>query len=400
LNPAFSALWSGGLISLLGDRIHQIALAFLAYNLTDSPIAVGAVFAAAALPNLLFSPVAGTLVDRWDHQEVLVVSDLLRGALVLLIPIAAVVNLLLVYPLVFLVTTVSIFFRPARVAMIPRLVREDELLTANSATWISETFADIAGYALAGLFVSLLGSSFALAFWIDAASYVASAILVWSIVVPPIRRSGAFVEPEVPNLVAEMKAGWRFLRGEATLLANTVLATVAQFTIGILVALTPIYASEAIDRGSLSPESAYAFLEAGIGVGNLVGGFAIGLVGATLARGRLVVGGYIAWGLCVALLGLTGNLGLAIGFVVGSGIANMVFVIPSQTLFQERTPPELMGRVLGFRFGLVFGSMTIAMAVGGVLGELFGSAAVIGLFGAVTMLAGIAGAFVPAVRDA
>jgi MFS family permease len=400
LNPAFSALWSGGLISLLGDRIHQIALAFLAYNVANSPIAVGAIFAAAALPNLLFSPVAGALVDRWDHQEVLVVSDLLRAALVLLIPIAAVVNLLLVYPLVFLVTTVSIFFRPARVAMTPRLVRDDELLTANSATWISETLADVAGYPLAGLFVGLLGTSFALAFWIDAASYLASAILVWSIVVPPLRRSGTVAEPAVPNLVEEMKTGWRFLRRDKTLLANTLLATVAQFTIGILVALTAVYASEVIARGPFTKESAYAFLEAGIGIGNLVGGFVIGLVGATLARGRLVVSGYIAWGLCIALLGVTGNLVLAIGLMIGSGIANMVFVIPSQTLFQERTPPELMGRVLGFRFGLVFGSMTIAMAVGGVLGAVFGSAAVIGLFGVVTMVAGIAGAFVPAVRDA
>jgi MFS family permease len=400
LNPAFAALWSGGLISLLGDRIHQIALAFLAYGLTESPIAVGAIFAAAALPNLLFSPIAGALVDRWDHQEVLVVSDLLRAALVLLIPIAAVVNLLLVYPLVFLITTVSIFFRPARVAMVPRLVRDDELLTANSATWISETVADVAGYPLAGLFVGLLGSSFALAFWIDAATYLASAILIWSIVVPPLRRSGRFAEPQVPNLVAEMTAGWRFLRGEATLLANTLLATVGQFTIGILVALTPVYASEVIQRGPFTPESVYAFLEAGIGVGNLVGGFVIGLVGATLARGRLVVSGYVTWGLCIALLGLTGNLGLAIGLTIGSGIANMVFVIPSQTLFQERTPPELMGRVLGFRFGLVFGSMTIAMAVGGVLGQLFGAAAVIAVFGVVTMLAGLAGVFVPAVRDA
>ncbi len=78
----------------------------------------------------------------------------------------------------------------------------------------------------------------------------------------------------------------------------------------------------------------------------------------------MVIAGYTFFGLMIALLALSGNLALALGFAFGSGIANMVFVIPSQTLFQERTPPELMGRVVGFRFALVFGAMTLAMALG------------------------------------
>ena len=108
------------------------------------------------IPNLLLRPIAGTLVDRWDHKEVLVVSDLLRAAVVLLLPIAVVINVWLVYPLVFLITTISIFFRPARAAILPRIVPEDDLLTANSAMWVGETLADVIGYPLAGLFVVFL----------------------------------------------------------------------------------------------------------------------------------------------------------------------------------------------------------------------------------------------------
>ena len=78
----------------------------------------------------------------------------------------------------------------------------------------------------------------------------------------------------------------------------------------------------------------------------------------------------------------------------------MVFVIPSQTLFQERTPPELMGRVVGFRFALVFGAMTLAMALGGILAEVVGVTTVLAAFGLVTMATGLAGLLVPAVRDA
>ena len=84
----------------------------------------------------------------------------------------------------------------------------------------------------------------------------------------------------------------------------------------------------------------------------------------------------------------------------GSGVANMVFVIPSQTMFQERTPPDMLGRVIGFRFALVFGSMTLAMALGGILAQFAGAAPVIGVFGLLTMVAGLAGMLVPAVRNA
>jgi hypothetical protein len=78
----------------------------------------------------------------------------------------------------------------------------------------------------------------------------------------------------------------------------------------------------------------------------------------------------------------------------------MIFVIPSQTMFQERTPADMLGRVIGFRFALVFGSMTIAMALSGILAQAVGVGPVIGLFGVMTMIAGLAGLFVPAVRDA
>jgi DHA3 family macrolide efflux protein-like MFS transporter len=392
-------LWVGQLISLFGDWIHQIALAFLVLAVTGSPVAVAFVFVAATLPNLFLSPIAGTYVDRWDQKDVMVVSDLLRAALILFIPIAAVTNILLVYPLVFLITSISIFFRPARVAALPRIVRDDELLTANSAMWIGETIADVIGYPIAAVFVGFLGSSLPLAFWIDAATYAASAALIFSIIVPPVDRTESATE-ERPTVLADLKAGARFLRAETALFANTLQATVAQLTVGVLLAVTPFYAAGLAAGKPFNEETAYGLLEAGIGVGNLLGGFVIGVIGTRFAKGKTVIVGYTAWGACVAALALTGNLGIAIGLMFGSGIANMVFVIPSQTMFQERTPADMLGRVIGFRFALVFGSMTIAMGLGGVLAAAFGAGPVIGFFGLVTMAAGLGGVFVPAVRDA
>src|SRR5688572_20908454 len=279
LDGSFVALWTGQLVSALGDRIHQVALAFVVYDATSSAIAVGAIFLVATLPNLLFGPIAGTLVDRWAHREVMIVSDLLRAGLVLLIPLAAVTNLALAYPLVFLVTTVSIFFRPAKGAILPRLVASEDLVAANSALWVGETFADIGGYVIAGLFVALLADQLPLAFWIDSVTYVGSALLIASIAVTPAMKASAVMVESVGVAMAgvagragrlrrtlasvrtELLEGWRFLRREPVLLANTLQATAGQFMLGIFLALTPVYAAEVIDRGVVSDIEAYGFLE-------------------------------------------------------------------------------------------------------------------------------------------
>ena len=202
------------------------------------------------------------------------------------------------------------------------------------------------------------------------------------------------------GFLTEMKAGWAFLRHETVLLANTLQGAAGQFSLGISIALTPSFVKATFDQSGFGWQAAYGFLETGIGVGNLIGGFAIGLIGARFAKGRMVIVGYTVWGLFIFLFAMTGNLGVAIGLAFGQGVANMVFIIPSQTLFQERTPPDLMGRVVGFRFALVFGSMTIAMALGSVLAEVFGAGPVIAVFGLVTSVAGLAGFLIPAVRDA
>jgi MFS family permease len=402
VNGSFSALQTGQVISLLGDRVNQVALAALVYGTTNSAIAGSLTFVAATLPNLLFGPLAGVLVDRWDQKRVLIASDLIRAGIVVLIPAGVAVNVVLAYPLVFLLTTVSIFFRPARVAVLPRVVHEDELQTANAATWLNETLADVVGYPFAGLFVAFLGTALPLAFWLDSVSYVASALLVLTVVIPPVVRSVGALDP-VPGwtgIRGDLTAGWRFLRHEPVLLANTMQAIVAQLTAGATIALTPMYAKVVLRLGSLDWTAAYAFLETTLGIGNLLGGFVIGLLGAKIAKGRMVIGGYVVYGLAVVGLGLTTNLPLALGLAFAMGVSNMVFIIPTQTLFQERTPGDMIGRVVGFRFSAVFGAMTFAMAASGVLGDAAGVGPVLVVFGVITLAAGLAGLASRPLREA
>lgn len=400
-NGSFGALWMGQLISLFGDRLHQLALVALVGEATQNgAFAVAMVFVAATVPNLVFGPLAGALVDRWDQKRVMVVSDLLRAGIVLVIPVAATLDIVLVYPLVFALTTVSIFFRPARTAVIPRIVKEDELVAANSAVWLSDSLADVLGYPLAAIFVAFLGTSLTVAFWVDAVTYLASAALILTMVIPAVVRTAAEAVPGLRGFLADLAAGWRFLRGEPVLRANTLQAVVAQFSIGVTIGIMAIYAGEALSSDAIDARARYGFIEMAIGIGNLVGGFAIGLVGSRLAKGRLVIIGYVAYGACVAALAITGNLGVALGLTMGMGIANMVFVIPTQALFMERTPNDMIGRVVSFRFSAVFGSMTIAMAVGGLMSEALGPATVFGIFGLVTVVAGLAGLLSRPLREA
>ncbi len=212
------------------------------------------------------------------------------------------------------------------------------------------------------------------------------------------RPSGA--EPKARGFRNELVAGWRFLRNEPVLLANTLQAVVAQLTVGVLIGQTAVFAERVFGSQGFDWEAVYGFIEGSQGAGNLLGGFVIGLIGARLAKGRMIIAGYTVLGLLTTLMALSGNLGLVLAIAFGIGIANMVFVIPSQTLFQERTPIPMLGRAIGFRISLVYGAMTLAIGLGGLLAEVIGVTTVFAAFGIVTMLAGLAGWFVPAIREA
>jgi MFS family permease len=426
VNGSFSALWMGQLISLFGDRVNQLALIAFVFEITDSPTAVAFTFLASTIPNLLFSPVAGVFVDRWDQKQVLVVSDILRAALALLIPVAVLINVWLAYPLVFLVTTVSIFFRPARAAILPRIVARRDLLAANSAMWVGETIADVVNYPIAGLFVVFLASSLPLAFWFDAATYLASALLLATIVVPPLARrkrgEGAADDTAAddtaaddtaaddaagddaaagerdadptggrPSVVADLKVGWAFLRHETVLLASTIQATAGQLAVGVITVASVVLARELTASPGDEYRGTYAFMETAIGLGSLLGGFVLGLFTGRIRKGPLIIAAYTAFGILLIALGGASSIPIALGLLFGLGVANMAFIIPSQTLFQERTPPELLGRVVSLRFALVFGGMSIAMAVGGLLMTEFGPGPVISAAGVISVGAGLAG---------
>ncbi len=244
------------------------------------------------------------------------------------------------------------------------------------------------------------GASVWIAFWIDSATYLISAGLIFAIAIPPVV---ATVTEKVGGAVREfandLRDGWRVLRERPAMFQNTLVSAVAQLSFGTLIALTIVYGKEALDGQFIPFPQNYAVIDAVIGVGNLVGGFAIGAVGARMRKGPLIVIGFIAMGIGVIVMGLTQNVLVALVAVFVIGVFNLVYVVPTQALFAEQTPEGFMGRVVAFRSSLVFGAMTLSMAVSSVAAEHVPVGTVFAVMGAITLGAGIVAGLLPAIRN-
>jgi MFS family permease len=218
--------------------------------------------------------------------------------------------------------------------------------------------------------------------------------------IPPLaREAGPAVGGAIRAFFAELAEGWRFLRGKAPLFQNTLISAVAQTSVGATIALTVVYSRDWLDGSIIPYPENWAAIETAIGVGNLIGGFAVGAIGSRWRKGWLVVAGYVVMGVGTVVLGLATNVLIALVAALAMGVANLVFIVPTQTLFAELTPIELMGRVVAFRGSFVFGSLTLAMAVSGLIAEVVPVGIVIAGFGAVTAVAGLVAALLPAIRD-
>ena len=399
-NRNFSLLWVGQVVSLIGEKVHTIALPFLVLEETRSALEVGLTFAATAAPSLVLGPVAGALVDRWDRRTTMIVCDLLRAALLLSVPFMLDIDVALVYVVAFLIATITLLFRPAKTAVIPAIVEERDLVTANSASSVADTASDLVGLPLAGIVVATLAGMLELAFVLIAATYLVSAILIFAMSVPDQQ---LLTSPFRPGAVwHEIVEGWRFLRRQTELFSNTVVSTVAQLAVGAEIVATVPYTERVIDLtlGLADPEQVYALLLTAVAVGSVVGGIGVGAIGERLPKGPVIIAGFVGMGLTLVGAGLVTNPYVAIGLFFFTGLFNMVYIVPTITMFQQRTPQPLMGRVVSSRQALVFGAIAVSMALSGWLSDLIGANSVLIVAGAICSVAGAFGLLIPAMRNA
>jgi MFS family permease len=179
----FGLLWAGQIISMVGDWVLFVSLPFYIYTLTGSTMATGIMFIVQTIPRLFFGSVAGVFVDRWNRKYTMVIVNLIQA--LILVPLILVRSqdlIWIIYLCAFADSLVSQFFSPAQTALIPMLVEEKDLLSANSLNSMSQELTRLVGPSLGGLLFGLLGVSSVIT--LDLISFLFSAALVALILIP------------------------------------------------------------------------------------------------------------------------------------------------------------------------------------------------------------------------
>ena len=351
-------MWGSDLVATIGDRVHRVAVAALVYELTGSMTVAGLAFLASGLPDLLFGPLAGVVVDRVDRRRVMIASDLARVLPVVLLPIAAEYWIGSLYLLLFMINAASILHRPAKIASIPAVVPPSQLTTANSLSSLAESLGASGGYPLAGLvvggLVSVLGSRPGLeaAFAVAALRYLISALILWPLRLPPLAVGS---ERSVRVVGRELVGGVRFLVNQPLVRTNTLLVALGVVAIGMAMPLLVDYAYARPERGEVT----YSLLNFGIGAGSVVGALLVGTLNARRLA-TLVVLGLVVMGSGLTGLGLGPPLWVGVVLTGLTGLGNLLFLVPSVTIVQRVTPANLMGRVFALRSTILFTALIAA----------------------------------------
>jgi MFS family permease len=182
-NRSFRQLWLGQVVSQLGDWFDTIAVYTIVLNLTGSGRAVGLVLVARFLPTFFIGPLSGVVADRFSRRSIMIISDLMRAAVVLgFLFVRRPDQLWLVYVLTVFQLAFSAFFEPAKTAAIPSIVSEQELIPANAIASVTWSVMLTLGAAIGGLVTGWFGTD--AAFILDSLTFVGSALLVASVRFP------------------------------------------------------------------------------------------------------------------------------------------------------------------------------------------------------------------------
>ncbi len=343
----------------MGDRLAALAFPWLVYKATGSELGTGAVFALYTLPWVIFGAFSGVIVDRVDKRRLMVAMDVLRAVLVLAVPFLATRSLPSVFVLAFVIASLGVFFDPAKLAIVPEIVPGDRLMRANSLLSTGENLTEILGWALAGLLLAAVSTT--AAFRLDAATFVVSAVaLALMRYRAPVRDAAAKAAGAFRK---ELKDGFTFLRRDRGLRANTTMIVVSVAGMGAVYPLTFLFAVDVLGRGA----GAFGALEAASSVGFLVGSLAMVALAARVRKGRVMTGGLLAMGVCLALVALTDSVWVAAVPFALFGLANALVLIAVDTFLQQTVPEGMRGRVFSTRFMLTQGTYAVSVLVGGAL---------------------------------
>ncbi|MGB5914304.1 MAG: MFS transporter, partial [Phormidesmis sp.] len=361
---------------------------------------VSAIMIAFTIPAVLFGSLAGVYVDRWRKKPVLVLTNLLRGLLVVLLPallwvsagwqVAGLpVGFYILLTVTFLISALTQFFAPAEQAVIPLIVKEENLLPANSLYTTTMMASVIIGFAVGEPLLALADTLLAP---IDRGtgvgksvlvglSYAIAGILLLLITTKEVKADN----PEQTHAWEDIKDGLKYLQKQVQV-RSALIQLVVLFSVFAALAVLAVRLAEVIPT---IKSSQFGFLLAAGGVGLAIGAVAIGQFGQRFSRPQLGLVGSL--GMAAMLTGLSlapAQLWPSLGLIGGLGFFGAMIGIPMQTTIQEQTPEEMRGKVFGLQNNVVNIALSLPLAVAGIAETFLGLRAVFGLLAVLVSIGG------------
>lgn len=403
-NKNFLTLWGGQIFSQLADKVYLVLMIaiiegqFQAENQTISGW-VSAIMIASTIPAILFGAFAGVYVDRWNKKLVLVSTNIVRGLLVLAVPIllwlshgAVVAKLPLGFEILLLVTfltsTFGQFFSPAEQATISTIVEKQDLLSANSLYTTTAMGSLVVGFAVGEPVLGLadtvatrlgLGANIGQELVVGGSYIIAGLLLLLLRVHEPAPAKGQEV-----HVLEDIKEGVRYL-GTNRSIRVAMIQLVTLFSVFASMSIIVVRLAELIPEIKASQ---FGFLLATGGIGMGIGAFLLGYLRKIMDHDRLAMFGSI--GVAATLAGMsffTHSLWVTVSMIILMGVFGALIAIPMQTVIQSETPPEMRGKVFGLQNNGTNIALSLPLALTGVAETMLGVPNVLlGLSGAVMFL--------------
>jgi len=381
LDRDYRLLWSGQIVSSMGNQITRIVLPYQVFTVTHSTLAIGALTLVQLIPILVFSLGAGSLVDAFDRRRLLMLTQMGLAACSLTLVALALspgLPLLLVFVVAFVSAGLGSVDQPARSSSIPRLVPPRRLPAAIALNQLNYQAASIVGPAIGGLLIATVGIAGAYA--VDVVSFGAS--LAALVAIAPLPPLGQVTRPGL----AAIREGLRFVRGRPVIMSTFAIDFEAM-VFGMPTSLFPVLALDVFHTGPVG----FGLLIAAPGVGAFLGALLSGWVSGVTRAGRAVVLAVFTWGAAIFAFGLaTISFPLALAFLAVAGAADVLSAVFRSTIVQLETPDELRGRVTSLHILVVTSGPRLGDLEAAAVASVIGAQASV-VSGGVLCLLGLAG---------
>ncbi|HWZ42214.1 MAG TPA: MFS transporter [Candidatus Saccharimonadales bacterium] len=359
----FLKLWLAQVVSVFGDFLALFGIiSLITFRWHGTPVQVTTVMLAFMLPMAIISPAAGVFVDRWSVKRLMISSDVIRALLVLALPFVS--NVFQICLIFAALSAVSSFFAPAQSVALRQLVATQQLMAANAM--LSQAFyaVRILSPAVAAALVSWLSEK--ACFYADSVTFALSACLLATLALAP--SAGAKKEQSLRALTADFLAGNKFIFTHAGLAFVFLAMAAAMLVMSAFGPLISIYVRDTLARGP----AFYGVVSAMIGVGLIAGSQLVARLSRSLPPQTMVLSGLLGLGLGAALLGVVNFVWMTPSSTFIMGFAIAFVLVPAQTMTQQETPREMVGRVSSSFMSLISLSQAMGLLLSGFLANLLG----------------------------